>query len=153
MPSPLEHPVIIVHSLESASEALRASLDAHIPITLQNAASAIPYAGVGYLYTLLRTALEKTPGGRAEIVFDAGDNALAVLDVLQLGCKKIRVSSDSPFLNILEQNANAHGAAIITVPPVNFFELKESLNKKNAYQICFRWLKQQIIAPPLRGSR
>ena len=76
-------PAIVVHDLDQATAALRASAAAGVPVTLWSAPGAAAYAGLGFLRAVLSQAAEAVPEADHDAVVDCRGSAVLAHEALE----------------------------------------------------------------------
>ena len=110
-------PAIVVHDLDQATAALRASAAAEIPVTLWSARGAAAYAGLGFLASVFAQAAEAVPEADHDAVVDCRGSAVLAHEALRQGFAGVAFAGRGVMRKTLQAIADEHGGRLVTAGP------------------------------------
>ena len=113
----VRRPVIVVHDLDQAIGALRASAAAGVPVTLWSAPGAASYAGLGFLGAVFEQAGEAVPEADHDVVVDCRGSAVLAHDALSRGFAGVAFTGRGVMRKTLQAIAEGQSGRLITAGP------------------------------------
>ena len=110
-------PAIVVHDLDQATAALRASAVAGVPVTLWSAPGAAAYAGLGFLASVFAQAAEAVPESDHDAVVDCRGSAVLAHEALRRGNACVAFAGRGAMRKTLQAIADEHGGRLVTAGP------------------------------------
>ena len=110
-------PAIVVHDLDQAVAALRASAAAGVPVTLWSAPGAAAYAGLGFLASVFAEASEAVPEADHDVVADCRGSAVLAHEALGRGFAGVAFAGRGAVRKALQAIADEHGGRLVTAGP------------------------------------
>ena len=110
-------PAIVVHDLDQATAALRASAAAGVPVTLWSTPGAAAYAGLGFLRAVLSQAAEAVPEADHDAVVDCRGSAVLAHEALSRGFAGVAFAGRGAMRKALQAIADEHGGRLVTAGP------------------------------------
>ncbi len=113
----VRRPAIVVHDLDQAVAALRASAAAGAPVTLWSAPGAAAYAGLGFLASVFAQASEAVPEADHDAVVDCRGSAVLAHEALSRGFAGVAFAGRGAMRKALQAIADEHGGRLVTAGP------------------------------------
>lgn len=110
-------PAIIVHDLDQATAALRASAAAGVPVTLWSAPGAAAYAGLGFLGAVFAQAAEAVPEADHDAVVDCRGSPVLAHEALSRGFAGVAFAGRGAMRKTLQAIADGCGGRLVTTGP------------------------------------
>jgi hypothetical protein len=110
-------PAIVVHDLDQAAAALRASAAAKVPVTLWSAPGAAAYAGLGFLASVFAEASEAVPEAEHDAVVDCRGSAVLAHEALGRGFAGMAFAGRGAMRETLQAIADERGGRLVTAGP------------------------------------
>ena len=110
-------PAIVVHDLDQATAALRASAAAGVPVTLWSAPGAAAYAGLGFLASVFAQAAEAVPEAAHDAVVDCRGSAVLAHEALGRGFAGVAFAGRGAMRKTLQAIADEYGGRLVTAGP------------------------------------
>ena len=110
-------PAIVVHDLDQAIGALKASAAAEAPVTLWSAPGAASYAGLGFLRAVFEKAREAVPEADHDAVVDCRGSAVLAHEALSRGFDGVAFTGRGAMRKTLQDIAEGQNGRLITAGP------------------------------------
>lgn len=111
--APLDAPAVVVHSLETARQALRTAAHLECPIYIASAEAAGASAGPLWFQALAEAAAEEAGSYLIGAILDCGPYAGPALEALDLGLPLVRFTGPAATAAKLQALAEARGARLL----------------------------------------
>ena len=120
---PPQEPVIIVHSLDHATAALKAAARAGRPVVLASPPGAGSYVGPGWFREVVSAAREVVPEARFSAFLDCGDDVGAALAAIRSEVEGAVFTGRPDVTSRLADIALQHGVQFVTDRPAPALDL------------------------------